>query len=103
VQSDRNMAESNGTNSERLVAIIAALRPLQTIVELLQRIDSKRQQPRRLMRLKEAANYLCMSPWQVRRLIATGELSRIGANENMHAPFLLDKFELDSWIERNKM
>jgi hypothetical protein len=55
---------------------------------------------RRLMRLKEAARYLCLSPWKLRRIIQSGQLPIIKYNEN--APWLLDVRDLDGWVERNK-
>ncbi len=76
---------------------------LHEIASLLRVLVAKNQQrPRRLMRLKESATYLCISPWQLRRLIQTGEVAVIRQSENGHAPFLLDRADLDSWIERVK-
>ena len=55
---------------------------------------------RRLLRLKEAAQYLSISPWKLRHIIQAGELPIIKCNEN--APWLLDVRDLDGWVERNK-
>lgn len=55
---------------------------------------------RRLMRLKEAARYLCLSPWKLRHIIQSGQLPIVKYSEN--APWLLDVRDLDGWVERNK-
>ena len=55
---------------------------------------------RRLLRLKEAAQYLCLSPWKLRNVIQAGQLPIVRCNEN--APWLLDVRDLDGWIERHK-
>lgn len=82
----------------------ALLGKLDEIVALLRVLVSTEQQlPRRLMRLKESASYLSMSPWQLRRIIQSGELAVIRQSGNGHAPFLLDRAELDSWIDRAKV
>ena len=55
---------------------------------------------RRLLRTKQAAEYLSLSPWKLRQLIAYGRLPVVQAEEG--APFLLDIRDLDGYIERNK-
>jgi len=55
---------------------------------------------RRLMRLKEAARYLGLSPWKLRHIIQSGELPIVKYSEN--APWLLDVRDLDGWVEHNK-
>jgi len=55
---------------------------------------------RRLLRTKQAAEYLNLSPWKLRRLIAYGQLPVVQADEG--APFLLDIRDLDGYIERHK-
>jgi excisionase family DNA binding protein len=55
---------------------------------------------RRLLRTKQAAEYLSLSPWKLRRLIAYGQLPVVQAEEG--APFLLDIRDLDGYIDRNK-
>ncbi len=55
---------------------------------------------RRLLRTKQAAEYLNLSPWKLRRLIAHGQLPVVQAEEG--APFLLDIRDLDGYIDRNK-
>ncbi len=55
---------------------------------------------RRLLRLKEAAGYLSLSPWKLRHIVQCGELPVVKYAEN--APWLLDVRDLDLWVERNK-
>ena len=55
---------------------------------------------RRLLRLKEAADYLSVSPWKLRHIIQAGELPIVKCSDN--APWLLDVRDLDGWVERNK-
>jgi hypothetical protein len=55
---------------------------------------------RRLMRLREAAQYLCLSPWKLRHIIQSGQLPIVRYNDN--APWLLDVRDLDGWVDRNK-
>lgn len=55
---------------------------------------------RRLLRTKEAAEYLSISTWKLRRLIQDGRLPVVQDGEG--APFLLDLRDLDSYIDRNK-
>jgi excisionase family DNA binding protein len=56
--------------------------------------------PRRLLRTKEAAQYLGMSPGKLRRLAQGGELPIIQHDE--HGPWLYDLRDLDEHIERSK-
>lgn len=56
--------------------------------------------PRRLLRTKEAAIYLGMSPGKLRRLTQTGELPIIQHDE--HSPWLYDLRDLDTHIEKSK-
>ena len=58
------------------------------------------QRSKRLLRTREAADYLSLSPWKVRRLIQDGRLPVVQDGEG--APFLLDVRDLDGYIERNK-
>jgi excisionase family DNA binding protein len=55
---------------------------------------------RRLIRTKEAANYLCMSDWKLRRLIQEGIFPVLQDHEG--GPFLLDVRDLDIYIKNNK-
>lgn len=55
----------------------------------------------RLMRLKHAARYLAISPKQLRTICQNGRIPVIkGLEEN--SPWLLDRQDLDLWIERSK-
>ena len=56
--------------------------------------------PRRLLRPKEAALYLGMSPGKLRRLTQCGELPIIQQDEG--APGLYDLRDLDDHIEKSK-
>jgi len=56
--------------------------------------------PRRLLRTKEAALYLGMSPGKLRRLTQSGELPVIQHDE--HSPWLYDLRDLDTHIEKSK-
>jgi excisionase family DNA binding protein len=58
------------------------------------------QRSKRLLRTRDAAEYLSLSPWKVRRLIQDGRLPVVQDGEG--APFLLDVRDLDGYIERNK-
>ena len=53
----------------------------------------------RMMRVREAAEYLGSSPWKVRQLIAH---RRIPFVQDGDGPFLLDIRDLDGFIERSK-
>jgi excisionase family DNA binding protein len=55
---------------------------------------------KRLLRLKEAACYLSLSPWKLRGLIQSAELPIVQPGAN--APWLVDVRDLDAWIERTK-
>lgn len=54
----------------------------------------------RLLRTKQAATYLSMSEWKLRRLIQDAILPFIQDQEG--GPFLLDVRDLDAYIESNK-
>ncbi len=55
---------------------------------------------RRLLRTKEAAVYLGMSPGKLRRLTQCGELAIIQHDDC--SPWLYDIHDLDSHIEKSK-
>lgn len=55
---------------------------------------------RRLIRTKEAASYLSMSDWKLRRLIQEGTFPVLQDHEG--GPFLLDVRDLDVYIDKNK-
>jgi excisionase family DNA binding protein len=55
---------------------------------------------KRLLRTREAAHYLGMSAWQIRRLVQDGELPVVQHSDGGH--FLLDVRDLDGYVERHK-
>ena len=55
---------------------------------------------RRLIRTKEAASYLSISDWKLRRLIQDGTFPVVQDHEG--GPFLLDVRDLDSYVENHK-
>jgi excisionase family DNA binding protein len=54
----------------------------------------------RLIRTKEAASYLSMSDWKLRRLIQDGAFPVVQDQEG--GPFLLDVRDLDSYVANQK-
>ena len=62
--------------------------------------NAKPVQGRRLLRSVQAAEYLSVSVWTLRRLIQNGELPVVQRGDN--GKFLLDILDLDGFIERNK-
>jgi len=58
---------------------------------------------RRLLRLKPAAEYLSVSAGTLRAIVQRGELQIIRLAESGHAPWLLDRADLDAWVERSKI
>jgi excisionase family DNA binding protein len=56
--------------------------------------------PRRLLRTKQAAEYLSMSEWKLRRLIQDAIIPFLQDQEG--GPFLLDVRDLDAYIDGNK-
>jgi excisionase family DNA binding protein len=57
---------------------------------------------RRLLRLRPASDYLSVSPATLRALCQRGEIPVIRLTENGHAPWLIDRADLDGWVERTK-
>ena len=55
---------------------------------------------RRLLRTRQAADYLCISEWKLRRLVQDGGLPFVQDGEG--TPFLFDLRDLDAYIERHK-
>jgi excisionase family DNA binding protein len=55
---------------------------------------------RRLLRTREAAQYLSVSPWKLRKLVQDGLLPVVQASEG--GAWRVDVRDLDSFIERNK-
>ena len=55
---------------------------------------------KRLLRVREAAEYLSLSPWKLRRLIQDGHLPIVQSCEG--GAWRVDVRDLDSFIDRNK-
>jgi excisionase family DNA binding protein len=55
---------------------------------------------RRLLRIKDASEYLSLSPWKLRQLVQCGKLPVVQDTEG--SPFLLDMRDLDGYVERSK-
>ena len=55
---------------------------------------------RRLLRTREAAEYLSVSPWKLRRLVQDGLLPIVQDSEG--AAWRVDLHDLDTFTERNK-
>jgi excisionase family DNA binding protein len=55
---------------------------------------------RRLLRTKQAATYLSMSEWKLRRLIQNEIIPFV--QDQRGGPFLVDVCDLDAYIEGNK-
>jgi excisionase family DNA binding protein len=56
--------------------------------------------PRRLLKTKEAAYYLGISTWKVRKLVLDRKLPCVIDSAN--SPWLFDIRDLDAYIETNK-
>ena len=57
---------------------------------------------RRLLRTKEAACYLSMSPWMLRQMVERRELPYISSGDNTSA-WRFDVRDLDRWIENHRI
>ena len=55
---------------------------------------------KRLLRTREAAEYLSLSKWKLRSLVADGQLPVVQADDS--SPFLFDVKDLDNWAEQHK-
>lgn len=55
---------------------------------------------RRMLRLRDAAEYLSLSQWKLRQLIADGKLPFVQSEE--HGRIQLDLKDLDAFIETHK-
>jgi excisionase family DNA binding protein len=56
--------------------------------------------PRRLLKTKDAAYYLGVSTWKVRKLAIDGKLQYVA--DAASGPWLFDIRDLDAYIEANK-
>jgi excisionase family DNA binding protein len=87
-------AVSNTTMAEKLDKIIDLLGKL---------ASAERPRPRRLLRLKEAASYISVSPWKLRGMIQGGEIPVVRNGDGAGGVWLLDTKDLDEWINRTKV
>ncbi len=55
---------------------------------------------KRLLRLKDAAHYLSLSPWKLRRLVWERRLPVVQDGEG--SPFLFDQRDLDLYVDSHK-
>lgn len=72
---------------------------LQTGIEPKARLANGNGQ-RRLIRLKEGATYLSISPGRLRREIQNGAIPVVKLSE--HAPWLVDVQDLDEFVQHRK-
>lgn len=80
------------------------LAKLDEIAGLLRELVSReRPKPQRLLRLREAAHYLHISVGQLRGVIQRGELAVVRQSDGTRAPWLLDRTDLDGWVEKSKV
>jgi excisionase family DNA binding protein len=86
-------AGKRGPIANRLDEIVSLLRTL---------ISAERPEPCRLLRLKDAACYMSVSPWKLRGLVQNGEIPVVKNGEGAAGVWLLDKQDLDQWISRMK-
>jgi excisionase family DNA binding protein len=56
---------------------------------------------RRLVKVKEAAAYLSISPWSLRKLVQSQEIPIVRLQDR--GPWLLDLRDLDRFVEARKM
>jgi hypothetical protein len=59
---------------------------------------------KRALRIRDAANYLSVSPRRVRSLVQKGALQLIKLDEeSQHSPWLIDIRDLDNLVEKSKV
>lgn len=56
----------------------------------------------RLLRVRDAARYLSVGAKAVRALVLTGKLKAVQMKAGGNSPFLIDRLDLDKFIETNK-
>jgi excisionase family DNA binding protein len=69
--------------------------------EALRQVQRADQIQPRLLDISDSARYLAVSDKVIRQLIAAGELPYIQRIRG-RSPYLIDRIELDKWIERSK-
>jgi len=72
------------------------------VTHAVRRVQRGAEIPPRLLDVADSARYLSVSEKVIRELIAAGEIPFI-QRVPMRSPFLLDRADLDKWIERNKV
>jgi excisionase family DNA binding protein len=82
------------------LADIEFLREQQENREPLRKSNRKASVAPRALKTNDAAAYLGISPWKLRNLVQSGEISYISGEGT--SPWLFDKQELDRWIESRK-
>jgi excisionase family DNA binding protein len=76
---------------------------LDEIIGLLRALtSSERKESCRLLRLKDSAAYLSISPWKLRGLIQSGEIPVVRNGDGAAGVWLLDRSDLDDWVSRTK-
>ena len=55
---------------------------------------------KRVLRVREAAHYLGISPWKLRRLVQDGLLPIV--QDRDEGPWRVDVYDLDAYIDRHK-
>jgi hypothetical protein len=56
---------------------------------------------KRLVRLREGALYLSLSPWALRRIIQAGQIPVVKVGDN--TPWLVDLEDLNQWVDQHKV
>lgn len=69
-------------------------------VSPLQLPSSKPTSPKRLLRIREAAVYLSISPWKLRRLVQDGLIPVVQDRDG--GPWRVDLRDLDRYVEQHK-
>jgi len=87
-------AVSNSTIAGKLDEIIALLAEI---------ARTERPKPSRLLRLKDAAAYVSVSPWKLRGLIQVGEIPVVKNGDGGAGVWLVDRRDLDEWVDRAKV
>ena len=95
---DRNKIQLHDPTTRSLLAMSASVCPCHQKEKLV--MATAPTMTRRLLRTKQAATYLSMSEWKLRRLIQDSIIPFIQDHEG--GPFLLDVRDLDAYIESNK-
>ena len=73
---------------------ISGLCPISRVLKCMTKISP------RLLKTKQAAEYLSVSAWKLRNLVQAGEIPCILGDGT--SPWLFDRQDLDNWIEERK-